>query len=455
MSSYVQIPPDSSGKKILTMQHTVSGSAVEVQHVHVADATDPIRTQKIDVHGASYTRFTEGQPIMDALNRLKTVHSMIVGVYDHSNDGYDDLFTIEAANSGTSVYSADEASVLLSTTTTPGSSISRTTNRYHYFQPGCPIVVLMTVACGDAGKDGNIRAWGLFDDEDGVYFTLSGTQLAIVLRSAITGEEVAVPQASWSLDTLDGSGSSGIRLDVTKDYVYWMDIGWDAGAVRVGVYKPDGTRVVAHVFKNGGAYSFPFMRQGSLPLRLENFNTGPTSGNSTLREGMMVVKAEGELDYTFWRFADMGCEAKACPTGSLTALFGVRSKIFLPGKTINNHVNVFPEQLSVHTDVPIKIQLVNDPVVSGSTWNIPGDDLLEGDNTATTATLGENSWAWHIFYAGPGVTNLDLRPIFELNDEGVLLAANNATRSELYFVVKPIGTGSATVTADLSYRELY
>lgn len=451
-NGYIQVPPDSSGKKIATMEHVIDGQTVEMQEVHVASGDAPDRVLRVDSRGAAYTRYSEGQPIMDSLNRLKVVTSHIIGVYEHTNTDYADLFFVDLANNGSATHVLEEASVILAVNSVASSKAIRTTNRYHYFQPGCPVTCSFTAACGDAGKIGNQRAWGLYDDEDGVFFRLNEETFEVVLRSSVGGDELAIAQANWNMDKLDGTGPSGTIFDVTKAYIYWLDIGWDAGTVRLGVYGPDGDRIVCHVFRNAGANSYAFMQRSSLPVRFENINTGTTSGNSSLREGTAIVKAEGELDYTFWRFNDLGCDAKS--VSDTTPLFGVRARVYLPGTSRYNHVNVFPECLSVFTDQPIKIQVVADPEITGANW-VSGDDLLEGDSASTQANIGENSWSWHVEFCGIGAVNIDLTRIFELNDEGIQLGADNATQSSLYFIASTLSGQPATVTAKLSYRELY
>jgi hypothetical protein len=36
-----------------------------------------------------------------------------------------------------------------------------------------------SLSCGDSGKDGVVRRWGLFDEEDGVYFELDGLTFSV------------------------------------------------------------------------------------------------------------------------------------------------------------------------------------------------------------------------------------------------------------------------------------
>lgn len=458
MTDFVQIPPDSSGKKMLTKQHVVNGQTVQVQAVHHASHTDPRNLQEIDNQGAAFVRFSEGQPIMDAFNNMKTTQSRLVGVYEHTSDSYDDLFMIETADGGTSTFVPEQSCVILAATSAAGSKCIRTTNRYHYYQPGNAILIYLTCSCGDSGKANNIRRWGYFDNDNGVFFELNGTDRNVVIRSNISGQivENRIPQAEWNGDKLDGYGLSGIDVDPTKMYVFWIDIAWlGAGTVRLGIFDIDsGSRIVCHSFVNAGENSHAYMRQATLPVRFENQNIGLTGGTSELREGCAAVRSEGEPDYTFWRFADMGCVEKVVTQS--TPLITLRSKTILPTNGQHNHVNAYPERLSVFTTGPIKIQLVQDPILDGyETWNLAGESTIEGDNTAETCDA-TNAWRWATYYCGAGVTNIDLTPVFELNDEGLLMGADGITQTTLSFVATKLdNTSTVTVTTCLSYRELY
>ncbi len=55
-NSYVQVPPDSTGKKLNTQQHSVSGNTVETQVFHLADHTNPSHLQHVDAQGQASVR---------------------------------------------------------------------------------------------------------------------------------------------------------------------------------------------------------------------------------------------------------------------------------------------------------------------------------------------------------------------------------------------------------------
>ena len=160
----------------------------------------------------------------------------------------------------------------------------------------------MTCVCGDSGKTGNDRRWGIYDDNDGMYFELSGTTLSTGVRTSTSGSPVdtIVAQSSWNGDKLDGTGLSGVTIDITKVQLWWIDYQWlGSGHARFGIYGEDGARIVAHTVNNSNVITLPFTQTGTLPLRFQNTNTGGTSGSSELTTMCSTVIIEGEISPFF------------------------------------------------------------------------------------------------------------------------------------------------------------
>jgi hypothetical protein len=454
--SFVRVPPDGAGKRIQTTQHTVSGNTVETQHVHISDGDNPLYIQKIAGNGSSFVRYNEGEPIFDGYNNFKISNSSIVGVYEHSVDSYDDLYTIDTESGGTSEFSFDTSCVKLITSSEPNSKCIRTSNRYHYYQPGTSIVVLLSVSCGDTGKDNNKRQWGYYDDYNGAFFELSGTTLQFIARGDTSGtvKEMIIPQSEWSVDKLDGTGPSGINIDITKGWMYFISATWPFGVVRFGIYGEKG-RIVCHTIEGGNYTSVPSIETCSLPIRFSNINIGSASSGSELKEIMAVVKCELNPDYTFWRFGDLEVENKTVTTN--TPIISFKSKEILDNGNINR-VNSFPETLSVYSSgATTKISFCKyTPIdLTGATWDLNSvNGPLMADTGATNINMND-VWKQFTIYAPKDTAiNIDLKGYFELNDEGILLSANGISNNIFGLIGTAIG-GSSVVTTTMSYRGLY
>jgi hypothetical protein len=82
--------------------------------------------------------------------------------------------------------------------------------------------------------------------------------------------ETRIPQSSWNIDKVDGSGSSGYNLDVSKMQMWYMDYAWyGAGSIRFGVKNNRGEVIYCHRLVNNNVNTEAYMRSGNLPARYE------------------------------------------------------------------------------------------------------------------------------------------------------------------------------------------
>ena len=453
-NNYVQVPPDSTGKKLFTQQHVVESNTVQVQVSHIADEKNPEQILSVDRQGAASIRFSEGQPTLTGFGSLNVSQATPLGVYESSSGSYDALFSVEEVTGGTNVYDDTGHGMLLLVTGSSGSEVKRTTNRYHYYLPGSSNIVLMTIACGDTGKTGNLRRWGAFDDTDGIYFELYESTVNAVIRSSTTGSvvETKVPQASWNGDKLNGTGLSEVSLTLTNINVWWMDYQWlGAGRVRFGIFGPDGSRITCHTFQNAGANTLPYMRTGTLPLTTQNLNFSATGSSSQLRETCMAVYSEGRYaDYAFWRSSDINATATA--TASDTLLVALRSKTNAPGLNHHNSIIAYPETLNVYSDQPVRIDITQGVTATGGTWTLGTADVsIEGSTDTAVTGLGS---PFKTLFFGTGASTFNLSDFFEINDEGIMLNADG-TKEVWAITARKLGATNAQVTINLGYKELW
>ena len=176
--------------------------------------------------------------------------------------------------------------------TASGDSVIRETTKVFSYQPGKSLLVMNTFV--PATPKSNLRQRvGYFGADNGMYFEINGTTPYFVERSLSTGTQTEVAQANWNIDKLDGTGVSGITLDITKAQILWMDIEWlGLGTVRMG-FVIDGQFIHAHSFHHANLITSTYITTASLPLRYEITNTGATSGSSTMKQVCSTVISEG------------------------------------------------------------------------------------------------------------------------------------------------------------------
>lgn len=232
-------------------------------------------------------------PVIDAFGRLRT--SVPLTLFDSSHRYADNgLWATSTANSGAATFSSNEGLVNLTTTTTSGSKVYRETTKCFSYQPGKSLLALNTFVM-NAAKIGLRQRVGYYGSANGIYLELDGFTLSFVERSSVTGSlvETKAVQSTWNVDKLDGSGESGLVLDISKAQIMWMDIEWlGLGTVRLG-FVINGIFVHCHSFHHANLISSTYITTASLPLRYEIENTAATASNSTLKQICSSVVSEG------------------------------------------------------------------------------------------------------------------------------------------------------------------
>jgi hypothetical protein len=171
-------------------------------------------------------------------------------------------------------------------------SVIRETTKVFSYQPGKSLLTMNTFILNPPKENLRQRV-GYFGADNGIYFEVDGTTAYFVERSLSLGTETRVSQSNWNIDKLDGTGVSGITLDLTKAQILWMDIEWlGLGNVRLG-FIIDGKFIHAHTFQHANIIQSTYITTASLPLRYEISNTGITTSASTLKQVCSTVISEG------------------------------------------------------------------------------------------------------------------------------------------------------------------
>jgi|GEM_PF-597465 len=175
-----------------------------------------------------------------------------------------------------------------------GSKVYRETTKVFAYQPGKSLQLLNTFTFNQAKTNLRQRV-GYFGVDNGIYLELDDSTLYMVERSITSGSLSSnrIPQSQWNVDRLDGSGKSGITLDITKAQILWADIEWlGLGTVRTG-FVINGQFVACHYFHHANLIDSTYITTASLPLRYEIENKAATSGPSKLKQVCSTAISEG------------------------------------------------------------------------------------------------------------------------------------------------------------------
>lgn len=412
--SFVRVPPDGTGKKLYTQQHTVGADTVQAQVMHLADEDNPTFLAAVDESGALYTRFAEGKPQLDSFGKLRTSGATMLGDYAFKDGLLPALFSARLGGAASIAHDDINHCAVLTNTTASGDLVAFTSNTYHHYFPGISQLAVMTVACGDAGKVGLTRRWGYFDETAGFMFAqVNGVLRAQVRSEAQTGVAhllADVAQANFNVDKLDGTGPSGMTISLLDDNIYWIDIQWlGAGRIRFGTYFR-GQRIICHEYYHEGNGGFPHATTGSLPVCFNQVNTAGTASSSEMRAWCSAVLTEANLDLTMFgnnklvSFSKTINLASYLSSGAQYVYLGTLT----PRSQLGNHTNrsvYFPTHLEVlawdeaGNDARCEIEVFVDPVLTGLDFQrVDGLDpgcTVDKDTAATYLGGGVNVIATH------------------------------------------------------------
>lgn len=57
-NNFVRVPPDSTGKRLATREHTIDALAVQAQLQHIVSGSNAANALEVDARGAASVRFT-------------------------------------------------------------------------------------------------------------------------------------------------------------------------------------------------------------------------------------------------------------------------------------------------------------------------------------------------------------------------------------------------------------
>ena len=387
---------------------------------------------------------------LDAFGRLRV--SNPTTLFDSSHRYHDNgLWNTLTASGGAATFNANQGLVDLTVTTTSGSKVYRETTKVFSYQPGKSLLVMTTFVLNPA-KANLWQRIGYYGASNGIYLELDGAGgnvLSFVERSSVSGSlaETKVVQSSWNYDKMDGTGPSGVTLDITKAQILWMDIEWlGLGTVRMG-FVIDGKFILCHQFHHANLITSTYIATASLPLRYEIENTGTTASNSTLKQICSTVLSEGGYEL---RGLQQGIGTPITSPTSLTTAGTYYPIISLRLKTSpdNTDAVVILTALSIMgitNNANYNWRVVATGTTTGGTWTSAGtNSAVEYNLTGTSFSGGRILAQGYSSASNQAVTAVDIlkEALFKFQlerngftlvpDELTLVAAASATNANIH-----------------------
>lgn len=390
---------------------------------------------------------------VDAFGRLRVSNPLTL--FDSSHRYKDnDLWNTSTASGGAATFNTNQGLVDLSVTTTSGSKVYRETTKVFAYLPGKSLLVMTTFVM-NAAKSNLRQRVGYFGDSNGMYLELDGAGgnvLSFVKRSSVSGSVVdtSVTQANWNYDKMDGTGPSGLTLDITKAQILWMDFEWlGVGTVRLG-FVINGKFILCHQFNHANIITSTYITTASLPLRYEIENTGTTASASNLKQICSTVISEGGYELRGLQQAvniPITTPRTLAVAGTYYPIASIRLKAspnFLDAIVILTALSV----LGTGNGVNYNWQVRATGATTGGTWVSAGaNSAVEYNITGTSFTGGRIVAGGYFNSSNQGSASIDIlkEALFKFQLERDTFTS---TPFELTLVVASDGGGSAYVSLD-------
>lgn len=362
----------------------------------------------------------------------------------------------ETTGTGTSTaYNSNTASTTLSVSNvTAGTRVRQTRASFNY-EPGKSFMIFKSFVFGTQSS-GITKRIGFFHSQNGLFLEDSGTDYRFIRRTYTSGAAVdnAISRSNWNIDTMDGSGPSGINLDFTKTQILFIDFEWlGVGRVRFG-FVVDGIIYYAHEELNTNNLSLVYMSNPNLPLRVEIQNDGTGPEASIVDICSSIISEGGTNSLGTVRYASTGgTHVDLTTENTIYAILGIQ----LRSSYLSATVQILDTSLQIQTaSHQIEWILKYNPTVADTfTYNGLSQSAVQYATGATANTVtGGYDIAGGFLESGGNQTGAAGSLAAGINSALRLGAQIDGTPDSIVLCARPIaGSTSVDVEGSLTWRE--
>ena len=324
-----------------------------------------------------------------SLNRRKVSTFELVDYATFTTSKDTDIFDEISSGTANSTHAPYFGMVKFEVGSAAGDQIIRQSKRVQRYLPGRQNEFGTTVILG-APTTGIRRRIGMFDESDGFYFEDSGDgTYRCVLRRNTAGGIVteSYARADWNVDKLDGTGRSGLTLDLSLIQHLSIEYEWYGAGQIEWNFVIDNNKHPIHRILHANREDHTWSSRASLPIRYELTNVTGATGTHTSYQGAHSLSAEGTS--TLVGRQDSISNSITGRTLTLANVFYPVVAIRLASDKLNSVI--IPDEYSGATldNTSIFVRILEGVTITGGTWvAVGGDSPIEYNITATSFTGG-------------------------------------------------------------------
>lgn len=273
---------------------------------------------------------------------------------------------VEITGSGTVTNTTVEYQV--STTTGATDSATLDSVERGRYMPGFAGQAGIGVRIPSPPTQNQVFRWGMVDDENGAFFGQSVADgIFVAIRRA--GVEIIIPQTAWNIDSLDGTGPSGVTLDLPFGNIFQVIFTWFGyGVIEFNIVVQNPTTLAQEVvtvnrFRPANETSFA---DPNSPLRAQIDNDG-TATAADLFVGGRQYSIIGKFNPEFRITSDR--RNVVVGTAGIPVISFQRKAIFPTGSARPNSVSINLEGLDIVTDDDVYFQIIDGGTLDTSFTN--------------------------------------------------------------------------------------
>jgi hypothetical protein len=298
---------------------------------------------------------------------------------------------------------------------TAGSKIVRQTKNVMRYIPGRGATLAFAVRLATP-VPGVRRRFGLFDENNGVYFEDNGGVYSYVIRSNVTGivQETRVFRDDWNGEKFDGNGWTGVTADPTLQQMISINYEWyGAGLVQFNWLMKNET-VHSHTFVNSNTNTGVWCGTPFLPIRLEIENVTGAAGTHYLYQGSNSLIQEGEPEKlgTLLSISNPIAGTTMASSDTYYPIISLRLK----SNNLTGVMLLRSLQAATNDNTNVYWTLIQNATLAGGTWvNHPDpNSFMQYNTTQTTVSGGTTLLSGFTVSGGSSLVDLDIKAALQI-----------------------------------------
>lgn len=258
------------------------------------------------------------------------------------------------------------------------------------YSPGHEIMTMFTAMFPTAGASSSGGAYydryiGMFNATNG--FGIGERKGTFGIQYLKNGTSTFIPQTSFNLDQLDGTGQSGMIIDWSKLNIFYISFGWlGAAPIEFGVADEGGNWVTFHHIRYPNLQTSPSIHNPSLPIAMSvsksNSDTGLLSIQTASWDATITGHEQAIRTHTTTR------NTVTVDGNTLVPILTLRNRTTFVGKASTARMRILFLNFAAQdtTNKLIRVQLLKEATLDSTNYSNINDlhSIAEVDTSATS-----------------------------------------------------------------------